>query len=159
MKRLLFIFACVVGSCFGQIEVDKAYLGAWSMDVPKSKFPAGIVPPKSALLIVSEHGYVATQQGGTNAPPVFAVALVGGKCYLIGPFPPMTSCATNMDNPKRPIISIKEGDKETRRAEVQLAGETMTVKTTIIASPGGGPGGEELVVFTRTAMPVPPSKK
>jgi hypothetical protein len=158
MKGLPLVFVCLVGSCFGQQTVgDKAFWGTWNMDVAKSKFAPGRVPPKSAQTVVNQNGYVATQEGGTGAPPSLAVALVRGECYLIGPFPPVVSCIVNTENPRRPIISIKEGDKVTRKSEVELVGETtLTVKTTI-QTPGGTV--LEEAVYTKAAPTPAPAKK
>src|SRR3954447_13760716 len=111
MKGSLFIFVCVVGSCFGQQEqvIDKAYWGVWNLDVAKSKFapPPGSTPPKSVQVIVNQNGYISTQQGATNSPPAVALALVKGECFPVGPFSPTDSCTITMDGSKKPTITLK----------------------------------------------------
>jgi hypothetical protein len=157
MKGLPLVFVCLVGSCFGQQPVvNNAFLGTWNMDVAKSKFAPGAVPPKSAQVVVNQNGYVATQQGGTG-PSSLAVAVVRGDCYLIGPFPPTVSCSVNSENPLRPIISFKDGDKVTRKVEVEIVSATTHIVKTTIQTPTG-PVLEE-AVYTKAAPPSAPAKK
>jgi hypothetical protein len=67
MKRLLILFGCVVGSCFGQqAPGDKAFLGVWNLDLSKSKFPPGMAP-KGSQIFVNQNGYVVANQ---DPPPV-----------------------------------------------------------------------------------------
>jgi hypothetical protein len=135
MKCLLIVFACVVGSCFGQQPTyDKALFGVWNLDLAKSKFPPGMAP-KGSQVYVNQNGYVVTNQDAPPgfAPPAVGVAFIGGQCYLIGLLGP--SCTANMDNPRRGSLNIKMGDAVVATIETEFQGDTtMTVKQTNLGS-------------------------
>ena len=153
MKGLTLVFACAVGSCFGQqAPVDKAFLGVWNLDLSKSKFPPGMAP-KGSQIFVNQNGYVVRNQDPPpGSPPAVGVAFVGGQCYLVGPLGP--SCTVNADNPRRPILNIKMGDAVVLKIETELQGDTtMTVKETNLASPSGSPVVRELVYTKVTQAP------
>ena len=62
MKKLLTLFVCVVGSCFGQMSVDKAFVGVWNLDGAKTKVVGTLPPVKSSNVFINEHGFVWANQ-------------------------------------------------------------------------------------------------
>jgi hypothetical protein len=138
MKSLLILFACVVGSGFGQQPaVDKAFFGAWNLDMSRSKFPPGNAP-KGGRVDINQNGYVSTEQDPpAGSPTSVALAFVRGECYLIGPFGPTSSCTfPNNDNPRRPSWTVKLGNGVVYKYESELVGETtLTVKTSSTSGP------------------------
>jgi hypothetical protein len=159
MKSLLILFGCVVGLCFGQQPTyDKALFGLWNLDVSKSNFAPGNAP-KGGQVIFSQNGYVATfQDPPPGAPRIYAVAIVGGECYLIGSFPPTFSCTANVESPRRGILSMKQGDAVVVKLESELVGETTVRVKQTVASPAGGPVISELV-YTKAPQPPVSTKK
>jgi hypothetical protein len=158
MKSLLILFACLVDSGFGQQPAaDKAFFGAWNLDMSKSKFAPGSAP-KGAQLIINQNGYVVTfQDPPAGMPHIYAVAAIGGECYLIGSFPPTLSCTNNLDTPRRGNLSIKQGDAVVVKLESELVGETTIRVKQSVASPAGGPAISELV-YTKAPPPVSTKK-
>jgi hypothetical protein len=159
MKSLLILLACVVGSCFGQQPTyDKAFLGVWNLDVSKSNFAHGN-GPKGGQVIANQNGYVVTfQDPPAGVPHSYAVATIGGECYLIGSFPPTFSCTDNLDTPRRGTLSIKQGDAVVVKLESELVGETTVRVKQTVASPAGGPVISELV-YTKAPQPPVSTKK
>jgi hypothetical protein len=159
MKGSLILFACVVGSCFGQqLQADKAFLGVWNLDLSKSKFPPGMTP-KGSQIYANQNGYVVVNQDPPPgfAPPAVGVAFVGGQCYLIGGQMGL-ACTANLDNPRRPSLNIKMGDAIVVKVETELQGDTtMTVKQTNLTAPSG-PVVSELV-YTKVPQAPAATKK
>lgn len=157
MKSLLILFACVVGSCFGQ-QPSQPFWGTWNLDVAKSKFVSGDVP-KRQQVIVNRNGYVVTTYPPVGEPQNRAVAFVGQECYLIGPpdGPPM-SCTTNSNDPRHPSWNIKQGEAVIMKLEAELVGpRSMRVKTT---NPASSPSPQVIseAVYTKVQPPVSTKK-
>jgi hypothetical protein len=139
MKSLLILFACLVGSCFGQQQPSQDFWGTWNLDVAKSKFVSGNAP-KGQQVIANQNGYVTTTYPAVGEPQTRAVAFVGKGCYLIGPPDGGTpwSCTNNTEDPRRPRWNIKQGDTVIMKLEVELMGPTsIMVKTTNPSSSTG----------------------
>jgi hypothetical protein len=159
MKSLLILFACVVGSGFRQQPaVDKAFFRVWNLDMSKSKFAPGSAP-KRGQFISNQNGSVVTfQDPPAGTPHIYAVATIGGECYLIGSFPPTLSCTDNLDTPRRGTMSIKQGDTVMVKLESDLVRETTVRIKQTVASPAGGSVISELV-YTKAPQPPVSTKK
>ena len=159
MKSLLILFACLVGSGFGQ-QPSQAFWGTWNLDVAKSKFVSGNAP-KGQQVIVNQNGYVMTTYPAVGEAQSRAVVFVGKGCYLIGPpdGAPPWSCTNNTNDSSRPRWNIKQGDAVIMKLEAELVGPTsMTVKTTNQSS-STGPQIISEAVYTKATQPPVSTKK